>query len=162
MQGTTATTFAPTATLTRAQVATILWRMAGEPAVTHRPDFGDVPAGRWYSVPVIWALDAGIVTGTGPGTFAPGTNITREAFATMMYRYARYTGEDSTVPGTFNLAQFTDHANVSSWAAEEMRWAVHNGLITGATETTLAPQGTANRAQCATILMRYVQAFIEP
>ena len=161
MTGTTATTFAPDATLNRAMVATILYRMAGSPAVTFRPVFTDVSAGQWYSNAIIWALDAGIVQGTTATTFAPGANITREQFATMMHRYARHTGENLTVPPTFNLNQFTDRGAVSAWAADAMLWANFHGLITGVTPTTLVPQGTANRAQCATILMRYMQAFVD-
>jgi len=157
MQGTTPILFAPNATLTRAMAVTILYRMAGEPAVTDRQVFGDVAANRWYSDAVLWAFDAGLITGITPDTFAPGTNITREQFATMLHRYAQYMGQDTSVPPDFALGQFTDYGNMSDWAQEAMRWSVYTGLITGTTPTTLSPQDTVTRAQCATILMRYMQ-----
>jgi len=157
MTGTTATTFAPNAALTRAQLVTILWRMEGEPTVSFEPIFDDVPEGRWFSDAVIWAYDKEIVTGTGPATFAPGANITREQFATMLYRYAAFAGHDLTVPAWFNFNQFTDRGDVSSWANEAMRWAVYNGLIGGTSGTALSPRGAATRAQAATILMRFMQ-----
>ena len=161
MTGTSSTTFAPSQNLTRAQLVTILWRMEGEPNVAFRPIFNDVLAGQWYSTAVIWAFDNGVVSGTGPGTFAPHNNITREQFATMMHNYARFAGHNTSVPANFNLNQFTDAGAISGWALEAMRWANFNGLITGTTATTLSPQGTANRAQCAAILMRYVQTFVD-
>jgi len=157
MTGTSPITFSPNTELTRAMTATILHRMAGEPAVTDRQVFDDVAANRWYSDAAIWAYDAGIVRGTGPGTFAPGANITREQFATMLHRYAQYTGQNITLPPAFNLAQFTDHGDVSDWAYDAMRWAVYTGLINGTTSTTLAPQDTTTRAQTATMLMRFIQ-----
>ena len=158
MSGTTHNTFAPNATLTRGMMVTILWRMAGQPNVVYRPVFRDVAPGRWYTNAVLWAFDAGIAQGTG-NTFAPGSNITREQMAVMLHGYARHRGQNVIVPPTFNPRQFTDHGRVSPWAQEAMFWAVHNNLIGGVTPTTLVPQGTANRAQCATILMRYVQRF---
>ena len=161
MNGITATTFAPDARLNRAMVATILYRMAGEPAVGFRPVFTDVSAGQWYSNAIIWAFDAGIVEGTSPTTFAPGANITREQFATMMHRYAHHGGQDLTVPSGFNLNQFTDRDAVSTWATDAMLWANYHGLITGRTATTIDPAGTATRAECATILMRFIEAFPE-
>jgi len=162
MTGTSATTFAPYAPLTRAALATILWRMEGEPATAFRPVFTDVAAGQWYSNAVIWAFDNGIVTGTSPTTFAPNANITREQFATMMHRYAEFAGQDLTVPASFNLNQFTDRGNISTWAMTAMRWAVYNGLIGGVTNTTLVPGGSAIRAQAATILMRFIQGTDGP
>jgi len=154
MTGTSPTTFAPNATLTRAQLATILWRMENEPVVTFRPVFVDVPAGQWFSSAIIWAYDNQIVMGN-EGVFAPHANITREAFATMMHRYAVFAGEDVSVPAGFSLNNFADHASISGWATAEMRWAVYSGLITGS-DNRLSPQGNATRAQAATILMRFL------
>jgi len=157
MTGTSPTIFAPHATLNRAMLATILWRMEGEPAVTFRSVFADVPAGQWFSSAVIWAFDNDIVTGTSPTTFEPNANITREQFATMMHRYASFAGEDVSVPANFNLNNFADQGSVSSWAATAMRWAVYTGLISGTDAVTLAPRGNATRAQAAIILMRFLE-----
>jgi len=161
MTGTSPTTFAPNTNLTRAMAATIFYRIAGEPDVTYRPVFDDVAGNRWYSNAITWAFDAGIVTGTSSSTFAPSDNITREQFTAMMHRYAQYTGQDVSIPPGFGLGQFTDRDNVSSWAEEAMFWSVYTGLISGHTPTTLAPEGIITRAQCAIILMRYIQAFVE-
>ncbi|MCL2366778.1 MAG: S-layer homology domain-containing protein [Oscillospiraceae bacterium] len=161
MQGTSATTFEPSANLSRAVVTTILYRMAGEPEVTYRPIFGDVASGGWYSDAVTWAFDAGVVTGFDANTFAPSVNITREQFAAMMFRFAQYNDETSTVPASFTLAQFTDHGNVSAWAREAVLWSVYNELLVTETPTTLGPQEAATRAQAAVMLMRYIQAFVD-
>ena len=161
MQGITATTFEPNTNLSRAMVATILYRMAGEPDVTYRPIFGDVASGRWYSEAVTWAFDAGVVTGFDAETFAPSANITREQFAAMMFRFAQFNDAEGIVPVAFSLDQFTDQGNVGAWAREAMYWSVYNELITGMTPTTIVPQGTTTRAQAATILMRYIQAFVD-
>jgi len=161
MTGTTPVTFAPDAPLTRAQLVTILWRTEGEPATSWRNQFTDVSAGQWYSSAVIWAFDNGIVTGTSPTTFAPGANITREQFATMMHRYAEFAGQDTSVPANFNLNNFTDHGNISSWALTAMRWAVYTELIGGTGDNMLSPGGNATRAQAAVILTRYLGGIDE-
>jgi len=154
MTGTGTRTFSPNATLSRATVATVLYRMAGSPAVTFAPEFRDVQSGRWYSNAVIWAANHGIVEGFG-GRFAPDGNITREQLAVMLHRYARhmdYNMSDTALGG------FPDTDTVSGWATEAMRWAVHHRLIQG-DGGNLNPRGTATRAQCATILMRMIQTF---
>jgi len=152
MTGTTTTTFAPNAPLTRAQLATILWRMDGSPAVTYRPIFRDVAPDRWYSSAVIWAFDRGIVTGTGPGSFAPGDNITREQFATMLHRYAQ--------PHYWVSVQMTfpDADQISRWAWDAVHWAVANNIIRG-TNGMLNARGTASRAEVATMLVRYMDEY---
>ncbi|MCL2392749.1 MAG: S-layer homology domain-containing protein [Oscillospiraceae bacterium] len=161
MQGTSATTFEPNTNLSRAMVATILYRLAGEPEVTYRAIFGDVASGRWYSDAVTWAFDTGVVMGFDANTFAPSANITREQFATMMFRFAQFNDEAGVVPESFTLNQIADQDSIGAWAREAMLWSVYNELITGMTPTTLVPQGTTTRAQAATILMRYIQAFVD-
>ncbi|MCL2368083.1 MAG: S-layer homology domain-containing protein, partial [Oscillospiraceae bacterium] len=84
------------------------------------------------------------------------TNVTREEFAAMMYRYTVFTGGNTSVPAGFDLSQFQDRNQLSDWAESYMYWANHNGLITGRTPTTLAPQGTATRAEAAGIVARFV------
>ena len=159
MIGTTSTTFSPNVTLSRAMVATILYRMAGEPEVAYMPIFSDVAPARWYSNAVIWAFDVGIVKGIAENTFAPTANTTREQVAAMMHRYARYMGYNLAVPADFNLSQFKDHSDVSEWAKKAMQWTAYNSLIVGVANTTLDPRGTATRAQSAAILMRFAQTF---
>jgi len=160
MTGTSGTTFAPNGTLSRAMVATILWRMAGEPAVAFEPVFIDVPATApdWYRTAIIWANQNGIVLGSG-GRFNPYDNITREQLAAMMFRYTEFVGGDTSVYEGFNLNQFHDRTDLSDWAESYKYWAGYNELIQGRNATTLSPQGTATRAEAATILMRFVAAF---
>jgi len=160
MRGVTDTTFAPAQNLTRAEVATILWRVAGEPFVTFQNVFHDVPAGApvWYRNAVIWANQNGIILGSD-GYFNPYGQITREQFAAMLYRYAQFIGSSTSVPGSFQLQNFEDRGDVSDWAERYMRWAVHTGMITGTSSTMLSPHGTASRAQCATILMRFIVEY---
>ena len=157
MRGTGDTTFSPNGTMSRAMVATILYRLADEPAISFAPVFTDVPAGRWYSNAVIWASHNQIVHGVGGGRFAPDDNVTREQLATLLFRFAVFFDMDTDVPMSYNLLQFDDRMQISSWAGESMLWAVYHGLITGTSNTTLTPNGTANRAQCAVILYRFLQ-----
>ena len=159
MTGTTRSTFDPDARLTRAQVAAVLWRMAGEPVVEFQPVFDDVWINTpiWYRDAVIWANEKGVVQGFD-GRFHPYGALTREQFAAMLYRYAQVTGGDVSVPESFSLDKFDDHAQVSEWAADYMRWAVYHGLISGTAERTLSPLGTATRAETAMILMRFMEA----
>ena len=157
MQGTDQSTFAPNGTLTRAAVATILHRMADEPATPFAPTFSDVAADRWYSNAITWAAQNGIVSGVGDGRFVPNANITREQFATMLHRYAAFMDYDMSAPA---LGSHPDSDTISSWAEEAMGWAVYHGLITGTDiQGTLDPAGTATRAQCAVILQRFITAF---
>jgi len=145
MVGTSETQFSPNATLTRAMVATILYRMAGEPQTTFRPIFSDVTAGLWYSVPVTWANDTGIVQGIGGGRFAPNDQLTREQLSAMMHRYAVSQGYDVSVP-----ADVTAPVGTSNWAREYVRWAVHNSFISANT-----PNAAASRAETAHFVYRF-------
>ena len=142
--------------LTRAQLVTILYRIAGEPESTATNPFADVADGQWYTTAVIWAAENGIVKGVNTTTFAPNDQITREQIATILFRYAKA----EKVEG--KLAGFPDAEKVSDYAADAMAWAVEQGLINGISEsdgkTYLAPQETATRAQIAVILMRYLTA----
>lgn len=95
----------------------------------------------------------------GDGTFAPNAKVTREQFAQMMYNYAEYKDYDLTKTG--NLAQFSDEGDVSSWAETALKWANGNGLINGHDDGTLEPQGTAIRAQAASILMNFDLTFVK-
>ena len=160
MTGTSATLFAPNVTTTRAMLATLLYRLEGEPDAGSA-SFTDVAAGTWYSDAVAWAASEGVVNGVGDGSaFDPNGNITREQMAVMLYRYADYKGYDVT-QGGMAAREYEDYGTVSSWAQAAVDWAVNAGLISGTSATTLTPQGSATRAEIATILMRFCQQFIE-
>ena len=156
MNGTGGAQFTPNGTASRAMVATILWRMAGEPQVNYAMSFADVPAGTWYTEAVRWAASEGIVTGYSDTKFGPDDPVTREQFAVMLYRYAQTLGEGFTGNWSFPL-NFPDAADVSEYAYEALCWMTMENVIQGMEDGGLHPQGTANRAQLATMLMRFDQ-----
>ncbi len=158
MNGVTETTFEPDSNLTRGMLATILYRMAGMPAITGEGNaFTDVAAGSWYADAIDWAAENGIVEGYGDGTFFPDNDITREQMATILYRYAQYMDVDVSVGEDTNILSYADFDEISEYAIPALQWACGAGVITGVTEDTLVPQGTATRAQVSTILMRYCE-----
>jgi len=162
MRGITPTTFAPNARLNRAMLTTTLWRMMGEPAADFQPVFSDVPstAPAWYRDAVMWAYENGIARGID-GRFDPYGEITREQFAAMIHRYAQLLGICTNVPEFFNLDSFQDRDEISGWAEPYMDWAVFRELIQGVNAQTLAPSGTATRAQSAAILMRFLERLAD-
>ena len=155
MSGTAQDRFSPDLTTNRAMLVTILYRLAGSPAVDGGSAFTDVSGGDWFASGVAWASANGIVTGYGDGRFGPNDPITREQMATILYRYAGFAGQSTA--GRADLSGYTDAGQVSPYAAEAMGWAADRGLITGVSAGTLAPGGSATRAQVATILMRFCQ-----
>ena len=157
MNGTSATTFEPDGTITRAMVVTILYRMSGEPAVSGAPAFSDVLAGKWYSNAIKWATDKGIAKGVGGGKFDPDAPVTREQMSTFLMRYAKFKGKSTST--STSLSGYTDAGKVSSWAVDAVKWSVGNGIIVGTSATTLDPESTATRAQFATIVHRYLDKF---
>ncbi len=162
MTGLDDTHFGPAQTLVRAQFAAVLHKMNGQPETAYNPLFSDVAAGQWFTECVLWAADKKIVTGySGTQMFGPNDNVTREQMATMMYRYAKdYKKYDVTANGDYN--SFPDAANVQPFAKDAMKWAVSNGIITGKTideKLMLDPQGSANRAECATIIQRFIEKY---
>ena len=160
MTGINDTTFAPYESLARAQFAIILHRLNGEPQMEYTDRFHDVGEGLWYTDAILWAADTDVVTGYSNGNFGPADKINREQMATMMYRYAEYKGY--SLEGGVDYSQYKDAANVSDFAKEAMSWAVGNGVITGKyDETQLDPQGEASRAECAIIMMRFIETFGE-
>lgn len=159
MNGVSENNFAPYANTSRAMLVTILWRLEGEPAPLGSCQFVDVPAGAWYTEAVTWAAEKGIVTGLTATEFGPDANITREQFATILYRYAKnYKGYDVSVGEDTNILSYTDAMTVSEYAIPAMQWACGAGLINGI-DGALQPAGFANRAQAATILARFCQNY---
>ena len=158
MTGLNPFTFGSGDPLARAQFAIILHRMNGTPAVDYTARFRDVGEGIWYTDAILWAADTDVVTGYSNGNFGPGDNINREQMAVMMYRYAAYKGYDTSVKADFG--QYQDAGRVSDFAQEAMQWAVGEQIITGKyNETQLDPQGNASRAECATIMMRFMERY---
>ena len=153
MTGTSATTFEPEATTTRAMIVSILARLEGV-TTAQAAGFADVDDNDWYATAVNWAANVGVVNGYEDNTFQPNTAITREQLAAILMNYAAYKGED--VSNRADLTSYTDQP--SAWATETMSWAVAEGLISGVTNTELQPQGNATRAQVAAILQRYLEA----
>lgn len=159
MAGTAADVFAPNTTTTRAMIVTILYRLEGSPAVTGTSAFVDVPAGQWYTDAVNWAAANQIVKGTSATTFAPNDSITREQMAAILYRYAQYKGYDVTKKA--DLSGYSDNGQVSAYAKDALAWANAAKLINGVTNTTLAPQGNATRAQVSAILHRFCDGVVK-
>ena len=159
--GMTPTTFAPNATMTRAMLVSVLWRLAGEPAPKAPNTFVDVPDGAWYTDAVTWAAENGVVSGIGGSRFDPSGFVTREQTAEILYNYAHSKGYD--VSARADLTAFPDAGSVSGWAENALSWANAAGLINGTVrdgQTILDPQGSASRAQVAMILMNYVEHVV--
>ena len=154
MNGVTATTFGPNTTTTRGMIVTILYRLEGEPDAA-ASSFTDVASNMYYADAINWAAANGIVNGVSEISFAPDNQITREQMAAILYRYAQFKGYDVTASN--DLSSYTDASQISEYATTAMQWANAEELITGRTSTTLAPQGTATRAEVATILMRFCE-----
>ena len=142
MDGTSATTFEPNANMTRAMVWAILARIDGE----------TVTGAAWATDARAWAMAEGVSDGTDPNGL-----VTREQFATMLYRYAVAKGYDVSIGESTNILSYADFASISEYAIPAMQWACGSGIVTGVTDATLAPQGTATRAQCAAMLMRFAE-----
>lgn len=159
MSGVSENQFDPSGKLTRAMLVQMLYNMESRPACDAENAFIDVPVGQWYTDAVIWANDAKIVSGMGEGLFAPNMEITREQMVAMLYNYAKYKGYNVTASA--DLSTFAGNASVSAWAQPAMQWAVAEGYISGMGDNQLAPQGTATRAEIASVIMRFMEATAE-
>ena len=154
--------FGPNDDLTRSQLAQILYNLEGRPSLEGENlgyPFADVPGDAWFADAVYWARLHGIVTGYSDEQFGAADSLTREQLAVMLWRYAQYKGYDTDTSGS--LAAFHDRSKVASWSKDAVTWAVKHGLITGTGDGSLSPQGTATRAQIATILMRFCQNIVK-
>lgn len=156
--------FGPDAAMTRAQFATILWRMDGEPKAGLAMQYTDVPEGIWYEEAARWALASDVMGGYTVLTFAPDDSITREQIAAILWRYAKYRagGELPTVTDP-SYEQYGDRNEVSDYAAEAMEWACALGIVAGMQDKRgdvwLMPWGKSSRAVVATMLMRFCIDF---
>ena len=152
--GADATHFTPGGLCTRAETVTFLWRAEGKPApTTAEMPFEDVAAGTYYYDAVLWAVENGIANGTDATHFGPTEKVTREQFATFLYRCAKLHGKGFDGLWSFQL-DFPDASEVSDWAYEAMCWMVMNGVVLGM-DGTLNPQGNALRAHVMCMLYRY-------
>lgn len=158
MNGVGENQFAPNAPLTREMLAVVLYNMEKQPESTGVNPFADVKADMWYTDAIVWANANGIVAGYDDSTFGLGDSITREQLAAILYRYAQMKGYDVTEKA--DLTGYADSAAISGYAVEAMQWANANGIVNGMTATTLAPQGTATRAQVATMLMNFCENVV--
>ena len=155
MAGTDETTFEPTMELDRAMAAQLFYNLEGKPVVTGDSTFTDVTSGHWAVDAITWAAQNDIVAGIGGGLYDPDSNVTREQFAVMLYKYARFKGYDLTATG--DLTRFPDAGSISSWAETALSWANGNGLINGHENGTIDPKGSTIRAQAASIMANFDQ-----
>lgn len=154
MVGVSNTSFAPNYPMTRAMFATVLSRLSGESMTGYINPFTDVPNGTWYTDAIAWAADKGIVSGMGNGTFAPDENVTREQAAVMIANFLQYY---HMAASNEVLVQFSDQDSISNWAMHPVTIVVNKGIMNGMGDGSFQPQGTATRAQAATILTKLHQ-----
>ena len=145
--GTSATTFSPDASCTRAQMVTFLWRAAGSPKVENgKNPFTDVKADAYYYDAVLWAVEKGVTSGTSATTFSPDATVTRGQTVTFLYRNAGSPEVSGTMP-------FAD-VEADAYYAKAVQWAVQQKITTGTSETTFSPMSDCTRGQIVTFLYR--------
>ena len=155
MEGTGADTFSPDAAVTRGQVVTILWRMAGSPAVNFAMNFSDVTEDTWCAEAIRWAASEGIAKGFADGSFGQDVYVSREQLAAFLYREVQRQGGGFTGMWYFPL-NYPDIEELGAFADEAMHWCVMTGVLQGTADGRLAPKATADRAQLSAILHRYL------
>ena len=159
MSGMSEDIFAPNTPLTREMLAVVLYNVEGQPESAEANTFTDVKADMWYTDAILWANENGIVAGYDNGAYGVGDLITREQFATILYRYAQFKGYDTT-QGGMAVREFSDYENISGYARPAMAWAVNAGIMGGMDDGTLIPQGKATRAEAATMLMNFCENVV--
>ncbi|MGC6588845.1 S-layer homology domain-containing protein [Paenibacillus sp. Dod16] len=152
MSGTTETTFTPIAPMSRAMLATVLWRMDSSPLANDAMSFEDVAPGTWYTEAIRWANSAGIISGYNSQTFGTNDYVTREQIATLVFRYEKYKNGDIDITEQLD---FADSNQVRDWATESVAWAKQNNIMNGKPGNRFDPQGQASRAEVAAVLMGY-------
>ena len=153
MQGISDTEFAPTLSMNRAMIVTVLHRLENTPVTTNTNQFTDVQSNQWYTEAIQWAAEQGIISGYGNGQFGTTDNVTREQLAVILYNYTKHIDGDVSVAGDMTI--FTDANNTSNWAEDAISWAVGVGLMSGKGNNILDPIGIATRAEVAQMLMNY-------
>ncbi len=148
--------FDPGNFMTRAEFVQTLYNKEGKEEVTYTARFTDVPDNQWYTDAILWAAENNIVAGKGD-KFDVSGKITREEMATILYKYAtNYKGYETA--GRAEFTGYTDASSISNWATENMKWALHYGIMKGKKEA-LAPKDNATRAECATMLSNFMEAY---
>lgn len=161
LAGTGNNQFSPDTGMTRGMFVTALGRLAGIDQADYKTGkFTDVKADAYYAPYVNWAAEKGIVNGTSATTFSPDTNITREQMAVIMANYAKKLGYD--LPVAHDAVTFVDNAQISGWAAKEVKAMQQAGIMAGKGGNRFDPKGTATRAEVATVLRRFVEIVIDP
>lgn len=152
--GLDAHTFGTNRSMTRGMMVTVLYGMAGKPAVSEEVPFTDVDPSRYYAGPVAWAYREGIVSGLSETSFAPDMNISREQTAVILHQFARYDGQEDPDDAA-DLDGFEDAGDAADWAEGSLRWAVKNGILSGKGKDLLKPKDISTRAEMATMFMQY-------
>ncbi len=150
--------FAPDAPMTRAMFATVLYRIAGMPAVSGTNSFYDVAAGQWYTNAILWGQSTGIINGYGNGFFGTNDLVTREQMCVMLSRYLQWAGYELQAAAA--AKQFSDNAQIADWAAESVRFCQIHGLINGRPNGLFAPKVNATRAENSAVLRRVILAIL--
>ena len=140
--------FAPESNLTRAQLATVLYRIEGTPAVTGTDAYTDTPDGAWYSDAVLWVSQQSLITDYGGGLFGPNDPVSREQMTTILWRYAGS-------PSAERAADYNDEAAIASYAAAAVDWASVNDIVAPLSTGVFSPKSDATRAHVAAALMNY-------
>jgi hypothetical protein len=157
--GTSETTFSPNADMNRGMFVTVLGRMAGIDAKAYASAaFSDTAAGSYYTPYAAWASENGIVQGVGDGLFAPAQEVTRQEMAVMLCNYADFAKIEL---GNETQVTFADDARIASWAKDGVYALAFAGVLGGVGEGNFAPEKTATRAEAATVIMRFVQGYVE-
>lgn len=149
--------FLPSGDTTRAQATSMLWRVMGSPAVNYELNFSDVRHGCWYEEAVRWATSEGIINGVNDTDFAPTDPVTREQFASMLYRLAQIKGEK--FDGEWTL-DFSDLARMRAWAHDAASWCNQKGIMAGLPDGTFQPRGNTTRAQAASMIQRFNEIIL--
>ena len=157
--GVSETEFAPRMTMSRSMMATVLYRQAGSPEASNRNRFNDVSKDAWYARAVTWASANKIMNGTAEKLFSPDLALTREQLATILMRYTAAMGLEVPETTAGDLSLYADHGDISSFALEGMQWAVSTQLLSGTNDQKLLPKQAASRAECAVILMRWMESL---
>ena len=155
MEGTGEHSFSPDGAVTRGQIVTILWRLAGSPVVNFAMDFTDVTEETWCAEAIRWAAAEGIAQGFDDGSFGQDRVVTREQLAAFLYREVQRQGGGFTGMWYFPL-NYPDMEELGAFADEAMHWCVMTGVLQGTADGRLAPKDTADRAQLSAILHRYL------
>ena len=156
-RGVSAARFDPDGKMTRAMFVTVLYRLAGSPAVEGTSGFADVAADAWYADAVTFAKQNGLVAGVSATKFAPDDNITREQMATLLHRFLTYAGY--TLP-EIEPKTFTDADRISAWAEDGVAYGQLHGLLSGRPDGSFAPLDLATRAECSTLFARMIPAIL--